>query len=91
MCIRDSHRLPVSFVHAPVQPHDAVEVVFLLRTQVAHADVLVGVVAHEVAVTDVYKRQRYGRDTHRRVETAVAFLREGSDKLVDEILGIIKN
>ena|GEM_PF-2722708 len=45
------HRLPVSFVHAPVQPHDAVKVVFLLRTQVAHADILVGVVAHEVAVT----------------------------------------
>jgi len=45
------HRLPISFVHVPVQPHDAVKVVFLLRTQVAHADILVGVVAHEVAVT----------------------------------------
>ena len=35
----------------PYSPHDAVEVVLLLCTQVAHADVLVGVVAHEVAVT----------------------------------------
>ena len=45
------HRLPVSFVHVPVQSHDAVEVILLLRTQVTHADVLVGIVPHKVTVT----------------------------------------
>ena len=51
MKVVELHRLPVSFVHVPVQPHDAVEVVLLFRTQVTHGDVLVRVVAHEVAVT----------------------------------------
>ena len=44
------HGLPVSLVRIAVERHHAVEVVPLLGAQVAHGDVLIGVVIHEVAV-----------------------------------------
>ena len=57
MKVVELHRLPVSFVHVPVQPHDAVEVVLLFRTQVTHGDVLVRVL-HEPLSNEVAELDR---------------------------------